>query len=153
VADFDNRTGPRNGVTPYAKTIAAGIIVLFVGGLGKYIWDLNQQLQSMRQDLGKDYVLMAVHRADLDRLNDFMVEGKRFTLEKGEDLEDDIGKVAADHAMLQLLVSKNTLRIASMPHSLLYPFDDAWKRRISDLEKGQAINAERIDKLQKSVNK
>jgi len=153
VADFDNRTGARNGVTPYAKTIAAGIIVLFVGGFGKYIWDLNQQIHEIRQDLTKDYVLMAVHRSDLDRLNDFMVEGKRFTLEKGEDLEDDIIKAAEDHNMLRLRVSKNTLKLASMPHSLRYPFDANWKLRISDLEKGQALNAERIDKLQKSVNK
>lgn len=150
---FENERAQRNGFRSLSKTVAAGIIVLFAGGIGTYIWDLNVEINQIRSEVSKDYVLMAVHKRDLDRLNNFMIEGRRFTLERGENLEDDLEKVAEEHKVLRLVVSKNTLLLASMPHSLRYPFDAEWKRRISDLEKVQALNAERIKKMQNVLDK
>lgn len=145
-----------NGRQPYyrpiTKATAAGIIVLFLGGAGKYVWDLHEKLALLRAEVRKDYVLMGVHRADLDRLNKFMIEGRRFTLERGESLESDFESLADEHDALRLVVDENKLRLARMPHQLIFPFSDEWQRRISECEKATAINAERVKELSRKMN-
>lgn len=153
MSGFEIERPSRNNSNPLIKSTIAGIFVLFVGGIGKYAWDLNQKIQEIYKQVERDFVLMAVHRADLDRLNSFMIEGKRFTLERGADLEDDLDQVIDEQRVLQLRVTKNTLSIAKLPVSLRYPFSEIWRRRISDLEKGQAVNSERIDKIRESLEK
>lgn len=152
MSGFESERVQRNGFKPLSRTVVAAIIVSFVGAIGTYIWDLNVQLNEIRSEVSKDYVLMAVHKRDLDRLNNFMIEGRRFTLERGEDLEKDLDKIVEDHQLLRLMVSENTLKVASMPSLLNYPFTENWRFRISNLEKGQAINADRIRAIQEKVN-
>jgi len=149
VSGFESERVQRNGFKPLSKTVVAAIIVSFAGAIGAYIWDLHVQLNEIRSEVAKDYVLMAVHKRDLDRLNNFMIEGRRFTLERGEDLERDLDKVAEDHKVLRLMVSENTLKVASMPHLLNYPFTEAWRLRISDLEKDMVVNKSNISELQR----
>lgn len=133
------------------RTIAAGVIVLFLGGGGTYIWNQHLELQELQVEMARDFVLMAVHKADLKRLNDFMTEGERFTLERGEGIEDDLDTLRARHESLRLVVSENKLTLARMPHQLAFPFSDIWQRRVSELEQKAAINANRIEELQRKI--
>lgn len=105
----------------------------------------------MRSDVAKSYVLLGVHKTDLGRLNKFMIEGRRFTLERGENLEDDVEALTEDHKALRLVVSEDKLVLARMPHQMIFPFSDAWQRRVSDLENKLAVLKGRVENLHRKL--
>lgn len=147
-----NERESRNGLRPLSRTIAAGIVVLFLSAIGTYIWNLHTELEDLKIEVGRDYVLMAVHRADLERLDELLAGGEKFTLERGEGLEEDLRVLTQRHESLKLEVSENKLVVARMPHSLNYPFTTAMREKLTHLEKGQAINAERINNIKRTLN-
>lgn len=150
-AELNERNG-RNGLSPITKRIGSALIVLFLGSVATYTWNLHTELQGLKVEVAKDYVLMGVHRQDLDKLYEFMVEGKRFTLDRGEGAERDILAIKEEHEALRLVVHENTLTIARMPVELSYPFTPLMQQRLANAEKAIALNKQSIDELNRNKN-
>ena len=135
--------------SPLVKAAITGVAVSLIGAIGGYIWNLQSELQDLQVELGRDYVLMAVHRADLSRLEDWMSEGERFTLERGEGVEEDLNTLTKQHEALRLEVAENKLVLARMPLNLRYPFTTAMQQRLVDAEKAIAIQNQRLNELER----
>lgn len=128
-ADLNERRNG-NGRRPTTTAMAASIIVLFLSGAGAYIWDLQEKVEALKAAMAVDFVSMARHRSDLDRLNDFMTKGDRFTFDMGERLEKDFDALSGEHKTLRVMVGEIRLKQATLPQTLLFPFSGDWQDRI-----------------------